>query len=69
MVVEADTSDRTVTPPDDLVKALKRKKGAWAVWQKLNPSHQKEHVRAIEEAKKPETRARRVTKAVEMVSG
>jgi uncharacterized protein YdeI (YjbR/CyaY-like superfamily) len=31
-------------------------------------SHQKEHVRAIMEAKKPETRERRISKAIEALS-
>ena len=30
-------------------------------------THRKEHVRAIEEAKKPETRARRIEKALEIL--
>ena len=31
-------------------------------------SHRREHVNAINDAKKPETRARRITKALEMLS-
>ncbi len=68
VVVEADTKERKVTPPDDLVRALKKHKGALAAFQKLAYSHQKEHVRAIEEAKRPETRARRIEKCVAMLA-
>lgn len=66
--VVLDASTRTVTPPRDLVGALKKKRGAWARWQALSFTHQREHVEAIEEAKKPETRARRIHKAIEMVA-
>jgi uncharacterized protein YdeI (YjbR/CyaY-like superfamily) len=33
-------------------------------WKALSFTHQREHVEAIEEAKKPETRVRRIEKAV-----
>jgi len=36
-------------------------------WDKFSPSHRKEYVRWIEEAKKPETRAARVAKAIGMI--
>jgi hypothetical protein len=68
VVVEVDEAPRTVTPPKDLVKALKAA-GALDRWKALSFTHQREHVEAIEEAKKPETRARRIEKAVAMVRG
>jgi hypothetical protein len=61
--LELDTAIRQVSAPADLVKALKAG-GALEAWNALSFSHQREHVEAIEEAKKPETRARRVEKAV-----
>jgi uncharacterized protein YdeI (YjbR/CyaY-like superfamily) len=36
-------------------------------FEKLSPSHRREHIFAIEEAKKPETRERRILKAIEML--
>ena len=65
--VELDTDARTVTAPPDLLKALK---SADLVdrWKALSYTHQREHVEAIEDAKKPETRARRIAAAVKMVS-
>ena len=63
-----DTEPREVEAPADLVKALRSTAGAWDRWRELSYSHQREHVEAIEEAKKPETRARRVEAAVRMVS-
>jgi hypothetical protein len=64
--LDLDTEPRVVKPPADLVKALKAS-SAWDRWKDLSYSHQREYVEAIEEAKKPETRARRVAGAVQMV--
>jgi hypothetical protein len=62
-----DVAPRTVDVPADFAEALAAV-GARDAFDRLADSHRKEHVRAIEEAKKPETRARRIAKAVEMVS-
>lgn len=62
--LDLDTEPRTVTPPADLVKALKASPQAWERWRELSYSHQREHVEAIEGAKKAETRTRRITNAV-----
>ena len=67
--LELDVDPRVVEPPADLVRALKKAPGAWNRWRALGFTHQREHVEAIEGAKKPETRARRVASAVEMASG
>lgn len=64
VTLELDTEKRTVKPPADLVKALKAERGAWEKWQALSFTHQREHVEAIEDAKKPETRTRRIERAV-----
>ena len=63
-----DTEPRTVTAPADLMKALKQAPAALAAWQALAFTHQREHVEAIEGAKKPETRARRIEKALEFLA-
>jgi hypothetical protein len=65
--LELDTEKRVVTPPKALVSELKRKPGAWARWGELSYSHQREYVEAIEGAKKPETRIRRIATAVEKI--
>ena len=62
-----DTDPRTVDAPADLRAALAAA-GAWERWQKLAYTHQREHVEAIEDAKKPETRARRIEKCGAMVA-
>src|SRR4051812_7116769 len=66
--LDLDTEPRTVTLPADLVKALQGRPGALEAWNKLSFTHQREHVEAIEEAKKPETRARRIDAAVAAVA-
>src|SRR5436309_7967790 len=66
--MERDDEPRLITPPKDFARALKANKEAQAFWKTLSYTHQKEHVRAIEEAKKPETRARRIEKSIEMLA-
>lgn len=65
--IQLDTEKREVTPPRDLIRALKAAPPAWDRWRDLSFSHQREYVEAIEEARKPETRARRIETAVRMV--
>lgn len=70
VVMERDEEPRVITTPKDLARALKANKDAKAAWEKLSYTHQKEYAQAIEEARKPETRARRIEKAVaELSSG
>lgn len=66
--LDLDTEKREVEPPTDLVKALKKSPPAWERWQEMSFTHQREHAEAIEGAKKPETRARRIASAVEMIA-
>jgi hypothetical protein len=61
--VELDTAPRDTPLPDDLAAALDD--GARAHFDGLAPSHRKEWVRWVEEAKKPETRAARIAKTAE----
>jgi hypothetical protein len=65
--LDLDMAKREVTPPADLLQALKANPGSLERWRELSYSHQREHVEAIEEAKKPETRARRIEGALRMV--
>ena len=66
VTVERDTVERTIAVPADLAEALAAA-GLREAFDALSFSHRREHVQAIEEAKKPETRARRIAKAVEMI--
>lgn len=67
VTVEADQEPRVVKIPPDLKKAFKTDAAAKAVFEKLSYTHQREYVRWIEEAKKEETRAGRVTKTIAML--
>jgi hypothetical protein len=70
IVMERDEEPRVVTPPPALARALKASKEAKATWEKLSYTHQKEHALAIEEAKKPKTRARRIEKIIaQLIAG
>ncbi len=66
VTLELDTAPREVEVPKDFAAALKRA-GLTKDFAALAFTHRKEHVRAIEGAKAPETRVRRIEKAVAMV--
>lgn len=68
-IIELDTEERAVELPDDFASALDAEPGARAAFDARPPSHRKEHVRAIVEAKRPETRTRRIEAAVAKLSG
>ena len=67
MRVDLDTDKREVKVPADFLEALKATPAAWERWQVLSYTHQREHVEAIEETKKPETRARRIDRAIRRI--
>jgi bacteriocin resistance YdeI/OmpD-like protein/uncharacterized protein DUF1905 len=62
--VDIDAEPRVVAEPADLARALDADPAARAAYDRLSSSRQREHVRAIEGAKKPETRARLIDKAL-----
>lgn len=55
------------TPPDFLA-ALKKNKAALVRFESLPPSHKREYIEWIVEAKRQETRAKRITTAVEWIA-
>ena len=67
VTIEKDTAKRTVELPPDLAEALK-KSDLTEVFSKLSYTHQKEYVNAINEAKKEETRLKRIERTIELVS-
>jgi bacteriocin resistance YdeI/OmpD-like protein/uncharacterized protein DUF1905 len=64
VAVELDTSPREVTVPADLARALSREPAAKRFFEGLNFSNKQRIVISIEAAKTPETRERRIAKAV-----
>jgi hypothetical protein len=64
--IERDVAPRDVAPPEDLAGALTP--AARSFFDALAPSHRKEWVRWIEEAKRAETGQARVSKAAEALA-
>jgi hypothetical protein len=64
MEPDAEPLRNDVVPPE-LAAALKTNPAARAAWEQLAPSHRREYVGYITEAKKPETRARRANGSIE----
>jgi len=62
--LELDTAPRTVTVPQDMQKELAHDRNAAAAWEALSFTDRKEIARSLEEAKKPETRERRLAAAL-----
>jgi bacteriocin resistance YdeI/OmpD-like protein/uncharacterized protein DUF1905 len=65
VVVCNDDAPREVEVPDDLAEALGRDDVARASFDGLSFSHKREYVDAINEAKRPETRARRIERTIQ----
>ena len=63
VTLEADTAERTVMVPGDLAKALTSAKLRPA-FDALSFTRRREHVGAVTEAKRPETRVARIEKVV-----
>jgi len=64
VALELDEETREVVVPDDFVQALAAVPAARAFFDGLSYSQRRWFVLGIEEAKKPETRVRRIDKAV-----
>ena len=67
--LEVDTAPRSVELPQDFAAALDAAPGAREAYERLAPSHRKAHMTAIEQAKAPETRQRRIDAAVAKITG
>lgn len=65
--IVAETAPRTVDVPDDLADAMATA-GVAEKFASMAPSHRTEYVRWITEAKKPETRTKRVGEAIERIA-
>jgi Domain of unknown function (DUF1905)/Bacteriocin-protection, YdeI or OmpD-Associated len=60
-----DTAPRVIEPPSDLAAALRRDRVAAASWDRLSYTSKREIAGSLEEAKRPETRKRRLVAALE----
>jgi hypothetical protein len=68
VALEVDRAPRAVEPPRELERALRDDIPANRAYQAMPPSHRKAYVEFIEEAKRPETRVRRVQQALRMMA-
>ena len=67
VVLERDTSDRTIAVPEDLALALDQANLTTA-FNAMAFTHRREYAEWITQAKRPETRQRRLEKAVDMIA-
>jgi bifunctional DNA-binding transcriptional regulator/antitoxin component of YhaV-PrlF toxin-antitoxin module len=68
LVIEIDKSPQRPEVPADLAKALEKFPQAKKKFEILSPSHQKEYAAYVDEAKKEETKKRRIAKVIKMLS-
>ncbi len=64
IVLEAETEERVIALPPDFERALAKSKASRTGWDKLSYSHKREYLGWITDAKKEETRKRRIEKAI-----
>ena len=67
VMLELDRAPREVEVPEALAAALAANPGAGAAFERLAFTHRKEYARWVAEAKREETRQRRVEQALEMI--
>ena len=67
VVMELDEDERKVELPAYLKKLIAADPKAEEAWDKLAFTHQKEHVRAIEDAKREDTRQKRIAAMMDML--
>jgi Bacteriocin-protection, YdeI or OmpD-Associated/Domain of unknown function (DUF1905) len=67
VAIELDTAPRQVDVPELLSVALAADAEASAAFDRLSFTHRKEYARWVAQAKRPQTRDRRVAKALEML--
>ena len=65
--IELDTSAREVDVPDELAAALAAEPQVQAAFDALAPSRRKELARAVADAKRPETREKRIAATVDQL--
>lgn len=67
--VQLDTEPRVVAEPPDLAEALDGDAQARATFDRLAHGFKRKHVQAIQDAKTPQTRQRRITKLITTIRG
>ncbi|UCH84592.1 MAG: DUF1905 domain-containing protein [Candidatus Latescibacterota bacterium] len=67
-VLRIDTRSREIPTPKDVASALRRVKGATATFNAFTPSKRRGILRWILDAKRPDTRERRIEKVIEHIN-
>lgn len=67
VMMERDAEERTVEPPVELARALKKSKQARERWENLSFTHKKEMANSISGAKQEETKERRLAKVLSVL--
>jgi hypothetical protein len=67
VTLKPDKASRSEPVPGDVAKALRRTKGARTAFEGLTDNKRREFLRYISNAKRAETRARRIGKGVELL--
>jgi len=65
--ITEDTEERTVSISEDIAAVLNENLKVKALFEAMSYTHRKEYIRWIGEAKKTETRERRMLKMIEMI--
>ncbi len=66
-LTDARPARKALEVPPELEAVLKKDEMAWSHWEKFNYTHKKEYVEWVTDAKKEETRKRRIAQALEMI--
>ena len=67
VTVTLDEAPRIVELPDDLEKQIRLIAGGVEAWEKASYTHRREYVEAINTAKRPETREKRIKLALDFI--
>lgn len=66
-LTEARGPRKALVVPEELESVLRKDPTAWANWEAFSYSHKKEYAEWVADAKKEETRKRRIAQALEMI--
>ncbi|MFW0793792.1 YdeI/OmpD-associated family protein [Gordonia sp. CPCC 205515] len=69
VTVDLDLEPPTVTEPAELTAALDASPSVRQAFDRLTISQRRQHIRVLEQAKKPETRTRRIEKLISQLTG
>lgn len=66
--IKKSSTKKEIKPPDDFLAALKKNKKAFTIFEGFSYSHKREYLEWIVEAKRDETRSKRIKQAIEWMA-